>query len=147
MMLPHGNIWTWWCRQCFIGFKHLRGLTCLFFEWFGRPSVNLAHETLPRGRRFQQLNFNHRLSQAHMTVEWAFGCLKGCRLCLLKRIWCPYSFRKLSAFFVLRNYHEVDIETFFERDYRVTEEEEGQGLEHHEWGIAEQQHNDKKCTV
>lgn len=26
----------------------------------------------------QQLNFNHRLCQACMTVKRAFGCLKGC---------------------------------------------------------------------
>lgn len=92
----------------------------------------------------QQLNFNHRLSQACMTVERAFGRLKGRWRCLIKECDAHITFvsRIVSACCVLHNYCEVHNEDYLERDYgRVTEEEEGEGVGHHEQGYAQQQHN------
>lgn len=57
----------------------------------------------------QQSNFNHRLSQAHMTVERAFGHLKARRRCLLKR--CDAHIylisHIISACCVLHNFCEI----------------------------------------
>ena len=100
----------------------------------------------PEGGRVtsQQLNFNHRLSQAHMTVERVFGRLKGHWHCLIKECGAHITFvsRIVSACCVLHNYSQVHNEDYCERDYvRRTEEEEGEGMGHHEWGYAQQQNS------
>ena len=79
-----------------------------------------------------------------MTVERAFGRLKGHWRCLIKECDAHITFvsRIVSACCVLHNYCEVHNEDYLERDYgRVTEEEEGEGVGLHEQGYAQQQHN------
>lgn len=87
----------------------------------------------------QQLNFNHRLSQSRMTVECAFGCLKGRRRCLLKENEAHITFVSciVSACCVLHNFCEVQKEEFVEGE-RVAEEE---GPVHDEQGHAQQQYD------
>lgn len=75
----------------------------------------------------QQLNFNHKLSQARMTVERAFGRLKGRWRCLLKLNDTHITFisRIVSACCVLHNYCEYHNEKYLEGDTEVEEAEIG----------------------
>ncbi|XP_065119815.2 uncharacterized protein [Paramisgurnus dabryanus] len=94
----------------------------------------------------EQLNFNYRLSQARMTVERAFGCLKGRWRCLLKENDAHITFisRIVSACCVLHNFCEVQKEEFLEGE-TVAEEE---GPVPDEQGPAQQQHDirDALCS-
>lgn len=78
-----------------------------------------------RGVTAEQINFNHRLSQARMTVERAFGRLKGRRRCLLKQHEAHISLvsQIISACCVLHNFCEVNNEIFNDED---NEEDEGE---------------------
>ncbi|KAL2099480.1 hypothetical protein ACEWY4_003874 [Coilia grayii] len=89
----------------------------------------------------QQLNFNHKLSQARMTVERAFGRLKGRWRCLLKLNDTHITFisRIVSACCVLHNYCEYHNEEYLEGD---TEVEEAESVGHQEQVPGQQQPKD-----
>lgn len=65
-----------------------------------------------------QTNFNHRLSQARMTVERAFGRLKGRWRCLLKRCDAHISLvsHVIAACCVLHNFCELHNEQWVDED-------------------------------
>ncbi|XP_062409140.1 uncharacterized protein LOC134100105 [Sardina pilchardus] len=92
------------------------------------PLLNWLMKPYPEGGRVtpQQLNFNHRLSQARMAVERAFGRLKGRWRCLYKECEAHITFvsRIVSACCVLHNYCEEHNEEFLEGDIAVVEAED-----------------------
>ncbi|PWA23147.1 hypothetical protein CCH79_00001919 [Gambusia affinis] len=65
-----------------------------------------------------QVNFNYRLSQARMTIERAFGRLRGRWTCLLKRCDAHISFVShiISACCVLHNYCETANEEWVDEE-------------------------------
>uniref|UniRef100_A0A3B4B831 DDE Tnp4 domain-containing protein n=1 Tax=Periophthalmus magnuspinnatus TaxID=409849 RepID=A0A3B4B831_9GOBI len=71
-----------------------------------------------RGLTEAQTHFNFRLSQGRMTVEWAFGRLKGRWRCLLKRCDVHISFvnQIISACCILHNYCEIANEEWEDED-------------------------------
>nr|XP_055057244.1 uncharacterized protein LOC129441619 [Misgurnus anguillicaudatus] len=71
-----------------------------------------------------QITFNNRLSRARMTVERAFGLLKGRWRCLMKRYDCQIDNINtiISACCVLHNFCESNDEEFDDRDLRVHED-------------------------
>ncbi|KAK7926068.1 hypothetical protein WMY93_008378 [Mugilogobius chulae] len=71
-----------------------------------------------RGLTEAQTHFNYRLSQGRMTVERAFGRLKGRWRCLLKRCDAHISFvsQIISACCILHNYCEVANEEWEDED-------------------------------
>lgn len=107
------------------------------FEGINVPPVILgdaAYPLLPwlmkpfresRGVTADQVNFNHRLSQARMTVERAFGRLKGRWRCLLKQHESHISLvsQVILACCVLHNFCEEQNEEYEEDDYEEDEDE------------------------
>ncbi|XP_055041197.1 uncharacterized protein [Misgurnus anguillicaudatus] len=82
----------------------------------------------------QQLNFNHRLSQTRMTVERAFGHLKGRWRCLLKVNETHITFisRIVSACCVLHNYCVENNDEYIEQYCETAVEDREVHLpEHH----------------
>nr|XP_017210663.2 NACHT, LRR and PYD domains-containing protein 3-like [Danio rerio] len=99
----------------------------------GDSAYPLSHwlmKPYPEGRGVtpEQIKFNHRLSQARMTVERAFGRLKGRWRCLLKQCEAHITLvsRIVSACCVLHNFCEVRNEEFYGRDDVREEEEQSQ---------------------
>lgn len=84
------------------------------------PLLPWLMKPFPEGRGITeaQTQFNHRLSQARMTVERVFGRLKGRWRCLLKRNDTHITFvsRVISACCVLHNFCELHNEHFDEED-------------------------------
>lgn len=84
-----------------------------------------------RGVTQEQIGFNHRLSQARMTVERAFGRLKGRWRCLLKLCDAHISLvsQIVSACCVLHNFCEVHNEQFLDGDTVMEENEDNSGMD------------------
>lgn len=74
----------------------------------------------------EQINFNYRLSQARMTVERAFGRLKGRWRCLLKQNETHITLvsQVISACCVLHNFCEAHNEEYNEEGNIVEENED-----------------------
>ncbi|KAM3849816.1 uncharacterized protein ACN63O_020435 [Diretmus argenteus] len=98
------------------------------------PLLPWLMKPFPEGRGItpEQVQFNHRLSQTRMTVERAFGRLKGRWRCLLKRNDTHITFisRTIMACCVLHNFCELHNEHFDEEEAgfgRVGEAGRGRG--------------------
>lgn len=89
------------------------------------PLLPWLMKAYPEGRGItpEQTNFNYRLSQARMTVERAFGRLKGRWRCLLKRCDAHISHvpNIISACCVLHNFCEIHREPFVELEESADE--------------------------
>lgn len=84
-----------------------------------------------RGTTPAQAVFNHRLSKARMTVERAFGRLKGRWRCLMKRYDCNIKNinTTITACCVLHNFCEIHNEDYDEENDAVNESSESHASE------------------
>lgn len=93
------------------------------------PLLPWLIKPFPEGRGVTpaQTQFNHRLSHARMTVERAFGRLKGRWRCLLKRCDAHISLVShiIAACCVLHNFCEIHNEQWIDED-SADDEDDGQ---------------------
>lgn len=90
------------------------------------PLLPWLMKPYPEGAATTADQVNFKLSQARMTVERAFGCLKGRWRCLLKECDAPITFvsRIVSACCGLHNFVEVHNEEYLNGEVEVEEEAE-----------------------